>query len=72
MIKKERNIWYYEITFKDGRNIRREYVSKKIAESMFKAMEYEMILFNVDSVSWGLMDAEFTAKISSKRLCDDL
>jgi len=47
--------YYYEVTFKDGRNIRREYVSKNIAESMFKAMEYEMILFNVDSVSWGVM-----------------
>jgi len=47
--------YYYEVTFKDGRHIRREYVSKNIAESMFKAMEYEMILFNVDSVSWGVL-----------------
>lgn len=53
MIKNERNIWYYEITFKDGRTIRREYVTKKIAMAMFEAMEYEMVLFDVDSISWG-------------------
>jgi len=47
--------YYYEVTFKDGRHIRREYVSKKIAMAMFEAMGYEMILFNVDSVSWGVM-----------------
>jgi hypothetical protein len=47
--------YYYEVTFKDGRHIRRENVSKKIAEAMFKAMEYEMVLFEVESVSWGVL-----------------
>ena len=47
--------YYYEITFKDGRYVRREYVSKKIAKSMFESMEYEMVLLNVDSISWGVM-----------------
>lgn len=47
--------YYYEVTFKDGRNIRREYVTKKMAKSMFDAMEYEMVLFGVESISWGVM-----------------
>ena len=47
--------YYYEVTFKDGRYIRRENVTKKIAQAMFTAMEYEMVHFEVDSVSWGIM-----------------
>jgi hypothetical protein len=50
-----RNNYYYEVTFKDGRYIRREHVSKKIALSMFEAMQYEMVHFEVDSVSYGVM-----------------
>ena len=50
-----KQLYWYEATFKDGRYIRRENVSKKIAESFFKTMEYEMVLFDVDSVSWGVM-----------------
>jgi len=53
MIKNERNIWYYQITFNDSRTIRREYVTKKIAMAMVDSMEYEMILFDVRSISWG-------------------
>jgi hypothetical protein len=47
--------YYYEIEFLDGRKIRREHVSKKNALAVFTAMEYEMILFNIQSVSWGQM-----------------
>ena len=50
------NNYYYEATFKDGRYIRREHVSKKIAKAFFEAMEYEMLLFRVKRVSWGLME----------------
>jgi hypothetical protein len=47
--------YYYEIEFSNGVNIRREYVSKKIALAIFTAMEYEMILFRIKQVSWGKM-----------------
>ena len=53
-----RNIYgnhWYEVTFNDGRTIRREYVTKKLAESMFTAMEFEMVRLEVKSVSWGVM-----------------
>ena len=50
-----RNNYWYEVTFNDGRHIRREHVTKKLAESMFTAMEYEMLNFEVESVSWGVM-----------------
>jgi hypothetical protein len=47
--------YFYQIKFNDGKVIRRENLSKTLAESMFKAMEFEMLLFNVDSVTWGKM-----------------
>jgi len=47
--------YWYEITFKDGRYVRREYVSRKLAESIHRAMADEMLLFNVDTVSYGVM-----------------
>ena len=50
-----KQLYWYEATFKDGRTIRRENVKKKIAESFFLAMEYEMVMFEVESVSWGVM-----------------
>ena len=48
-------MYYYEIKFKDGRYIRRDGVSKKIAKSVFETMEYEMHFFDVESVSYGAM-----------------
>ena len=50
-----KQLYWYEATFKDGRYIRRENVSKKVAESFYKAMEYEMVLCEVKTVSWGVM-----------------
>ena len=47
--------YWYQIEFTDGRCIRRENVSKKLAESIYKAMVDEMILFNVDTVAFGVM-----------------
>lgn len=46
---------YYQVEFEDGQIIRREYVAQKIAQAMFIAMEQEMILFKVKSVTWGKM-----------------
>lgn len=50
-----KQLYWYEATFDNGRYIRRENVSKKIAESFYKVMEYEMVLFEVKTVSWGVM-----------------
>jgi len=47
--------YFYQIKFNDGKVIRRENLTKTLAESMFNAMEFEMLLFNVDSVTWGKM-----------------
>ena len=47
--------YFYQVKFKDGRVIRREYMSKKSAAAMGEAMSLEMILFNVQSVTWGVM-----------------
>jgi hypothetical protein len=47
--------YWYEIVFKDGRYVRREYVSKKLAESVHNAMAEEMLLFNVKTVAYGVM-----------------
>jgi hypothetical protein len=48
--------YYYEIEFLDGRIVRRAGVPKSKAKAVYEAMEYEMILFNIKSVSWGLND----------------
>jgi hypothetical protein len=47
--------YYYKIEFKDGKVKLRKYVTKKIAESVYNALSEEMLLFNVQSVKWGLM-----------------
>jgi hypothetical protein len=47
--------YYYEIKFNDGKVIRRDNLTKTLAESVFKAMEFEMLLFEVNSVTWGVM-----------------
>lgn len=47
--------YYYQIKFTDGRIIRREYISKKMATAVGIAIPEEMILFDVQEVSWGLM-----------------
>jgi hypothetical protein len=46
-------MYYYRIKFNDGRVVIRTYVTKKLAESVHKAMVEEMILFDIDEVSWG-------------------
>jgi hypothetical protein len=48
-------MWYYEIKFKDGRYVRRENVSKRMASAMYESMSYEMFFFDVDQVSFGRM-----------------
>ena len=48
--------YYYAIEFLDGRIVRRAGVPKSIAKAVHDAMKYEMILFNIKSVSWGLND----------------
>ena len=50
-----KQLYWYEITFKDGRYIRRENVSKKIAQSVHDSMVHEMILFGVKETAWGVM-----------------
>lgn len=47
--------YYYEIKFNDGKVIRRENLTKSLAKSMFNAMEFEMLLFEVKAVTWGVM-----------------
>jgi len=47
--------YYYEIKFKDGRYVRREYVTKKIALAVYEAMAYEMVFFDVEHISCGVM-----------------
>ncbi len=48
-------MYFYQIIFNDGRIVRRELVSKKIATAMHEAMSFEMLLLNVESVEWGVM-----------------
>jgi len=47
---------FYQIEFVDGRVVRREGVSRTMAQSVYNACEYEMLLLNVSSVSWGKME----------------
>jgi hypothetical protein len=48
-------MYFYQIIFNDGRKVRRELVSKKIATAMYEAMSFEMLLLNVKTVEWGVM-----------------
>ena len=47
--------YYYEVEFYDGRTIRRENVTKKIASAIYHGLGYEMIHFNVRAVRYGVM-----------------
>lgn len=47
--------YFYQIEFSDGRVIRRQYQTRSMAKSVADAMIQEMLLFNVQSVSWGKM-----------------
>jgi hypothetical protein len=47
--------YYYQIEFTDGRIIRRVGVPRKIAAAVADAVSYEMLLFGVESVSWGIV-----------------
>lgn len=47
--------YFYQIEFLDGRVIRREGVSKKEAEAAGIVFSQEMVLLNVESVSWGVL-----------------
>ena len=48
--------YFYQIEFVDGRVVRREGVSRSMAQSVYNACEYEMILLNVKRVSWGKIE----------------
>ena len=50
-----KQLYWYEITFKDGRYVRRENISKKMAQAMHDSMVYEMHLFGVKETAWGVM-----------------
>jgi hypothetical protein len=47
--------YFYQVTFKDGKTVRRERVTKAIARAAHDVFAYEMILLNVDSVEYGEM-----------------
>ena len=47
--------YFYEIEFHDGRYIRREYQTKKMAQSAYDTFVYEMTALNVKSATWGVM-----------------
>lgn len=47
--------YFYQIEFKDGRVIRREYQTKTMAKAVYESMVHEMLLFNVNSISYGKM-----------------
>jgi hypothetical protein len=48
--------YFYQIEFNDGRIIRRKHMTKKDAQAVAHAMSIEMILFDVKSVTWGVMN----------------
>ena len=48
--------YFYQIEFVDGREARREGVSRSMAQSVYNACKYEMILLNVKSVTWGKIE----------------
>ena len=48
--------YYYTIEFQDGSIVHRTDISKTMAKTVYAAMEYEMLLFRVKRVSWGLME----------------
>jgi hypothetical protein len=48
-------MYFYQIIFNDGRKVRRELISKKIATAMHEAMSFEMHLFDIESIEWGVM-----------------
>jgi len=47
---------FYQIEFLDGRVVRREGVTRHLAQSVYNACRYEMVLLNVKRVSWGKME----------------
>lgn len=48
--------YFYQIEFLDGGGtVRRECVTKTVAEAMYKSMIEEMHLFHVFRVTWGKM-----------------
>ena len=48
--------YYYQVEFLDGRVVRREGVSKRLAQSVYDAMVLEMILLKVSKASYGIME----------------
>lgn len=47
--------YYYKVVFYDGRIVERKNVSKRTAQRMYESMCREMILLDVKSVAWGIM-----------------
>ena len=48
--------YFYQVEFEDGRVIRREKVSKKLAQGAHDTFVFEMLLLNVRRVSYGIME----------------
>lgn len=47
--------FFYEVEFRDGKIIRRNHVTRKIAEAASEIFVYEMELLNVVRIEWGPM-----------------
>jgi hypothetical protein len=48
-------MYFYELVFEDGRKVRRERVTKRVALAIEQAMKEECILFKLKSMTWGVM-----------------
>jgi hypothetical protein len=51
----EKVMYFYELVFEDGRKVRRERVTKRVALAIEQAMKEECILFKLKSMTWGVM-----------------
>ena len=47
--------YFYQVIFSDGKIIRREYVTKRIAEAAYITFVEEMSLLNVEEATYGPM-----------------
>jgi len=51
-----KKIYFYEYTLKNGEHVRRETTSKRLAETIYRALLTEALFLNVESVSFGLVN----------------
>lgn len=47
--------YFYQVEFEDGRVIRRDNLTKRLARSVYDTFVYEMLLLKVRQVSYGIM-----------------